>query len=40
MLAVDVNLLHATIGELTLENDFWKDHSPRRGRESQGDDRP
>jgi transposase-like protein len=29
--AVDVKALHAKIGELTLENDFWRARSARRG---------
>ena len=28
--AVDLKALHAKIGQLTLENDFWKARSPRR----------
>jgi len=28
--AVDVKSLHAKIGALTLENDFWKERSARR----------
>ena len=28
--AVDVKLLHAKIGELTLENDFWKERSAKQ----------
>ncbi len=28
--AVDVKSLHVKIGELTLENDFWKERSSRR----------
>ncbi len=29
---VDLKSLHAKIGELTLENDFWKAHSARTAR--------
>ena len=28
--AVDVKSLHAKIGELTLENDFWKERSAKQ----------
>jgi transposase len=28
--AVDLKALHAKIGELTVENDFWKERSARR----------
>jgi transposase len=28
--AIDLKSLHAKIGELALENDFWKAHSPKR----------
>ena len=27
--AIDVKSLHAKIGALTLENDFWKERSPK-----------
>ena len=38
--AADLTVLHAKIGELTLENDFWPARSARRVCRAQSDDRP
>jgi transposase-like protein len=37
---VDLKALRAKIGQLTLENDFWRARSPRRDCWAQSDDRP
>lgn len=37
---VDLTVLHAKIGELTLENDFWPARSAKRAGLAQSDDRP